>query len=108
MNEKNKDHTYVTVYDLTLHKSYYNNGFFNLGVDVDRFVRRDDGPIQIRLGDSDEVLVGRVDRNANQNGTPRIHVGAELVEWFKRHYSLREVVQVVVVAPDQLMIRKLG
>lgn len=41
--------TSLPVYKLTLHKTYYDKGFFNLGVDVDRFVRADSGPVSILL-----------------------------------------------------------
>ena len=58
-------------YKLTLHKTYYDKGFFNLGVEIERFVRPSSGPIKILLGYSKEQINGRVDREANQNGTPR-------------------------------------
>ena len=37
------------VYELTLHKTYYDDGFFNLGVGVEGLVRPDNGPVTIEL-----------------------------------------------------------
>ncbi len=95
-----------TIYRLTLHKTYYDKGFFNLGVDVDQFVRPGNGPIKIRLGSSPAEIVGSVNRDANQNGTPRIMGGVAVSRWFQNNCELMEVVEVVVVAPGELHIRK--
>jgi hypothetical protein len=91
-------------YKLKLHKSYYDKGFFNLGIDVDRFVRRDNGPIFIELGDAHAEICCEVDRDANANGTPRIMGGAELRNWFHRSFKELDVVEVTVVSPDRLKI----
>jgi len=93
------------VYTLTLHPSYYEKGFFNLGVDVERFVRGDDGPITLLLGDARRQLDGRVSRKANTNGTPRIHGGTALRDWFFGNFSLGDTVAVHVEAPDRLWLR---
>ncbi len=58
------------VYLLTLGKTYYDKGFFNLGVEVDRYVRRDSGPITLALGHKSHIIEGHVNREANPNGTP--------------------------------------
>jgi hypothetical protein len=92
-------------YKLTLHKSYYDKGFFNVGVDVDRFVRPDSGPISIQLGPSRAEIRGTVNREANTNGTPRIMGGAELRNWFHRACKELDVVDVAVLAPDRLWIK---
>ena len=92
------------VYQLTLHKSYYDKGFFNLGVSVEGLVRPDNGPITIELGGSHRRIEGRVDRNANQNGTPRIFGGAELRNWLQSTFSEGDQVEVQVRRPDLLRI----
>jgi len=93
-------------YQLKLHQTYYDQGFFNLGVAVDRFIRSENGPITICLGNQSNELQGKVNRDANQNGTPRIMGGAELRNWFQRNFSLGETVDVVVLAPDKLLIAR--
>lgn len=91
-------------YSLTLRKAYYNNGFFNLGVAVDRFIRPDSGPVSIFLGRAQAEMTGRVDRNANVNGTPRVFGGVELRNWFQRNFEEMDVVQVVILGPDKISL----
>ena len=98
--------TALPVYKLTLHKTYYDKGFFNLGVDVERFVRSDSGPITILLGDSKARIEGRVDRTANVNGTPRVFGGVELQHWIQRHYDLKDVIDVYIQSPDEIWIKR--
>ena len=93
------------IYRLTLHKTYYNKGFFNVGVEAERFVRSDNGPVQVVLGDDARSLEGRVDRTANQNGTPRIHVGSALRNWFFENCHLDDEVCIVFESPDVLRIK---
>lgn len=95
--------TYPT-YDLTLHKTYYEKGFFNLGVDVERFVTKDEGPVSLLLGRQRQQIGGRVTRTANQNGTPRVFGGAELRDWFFANFNMLDQVQVVVLSPAELQI----
>lgn len=91
-------------YELTLHKSYYDKGFFNLGASVDKYVRQDSGDVKLILGSSKRVVDGRVDRDANQNGTPRVHGGAELRDWFFQNYKLNDQVPVAILSPMELQI----
>lgn len=91
-------------YNLTLHETYYEKGFFNLGVSVDRYIRETSGPITITLGKSNRTLNGTVNREANQNGTPRIFGGSELRDWFFNNYSLKDEVEVVIVSPNEIHI----
>lgn len=93
-------------YPLTLHKTYYEQGFFNLGVDVERYVRRDDGTVRLRLGACGRSLSGRVSRRWNRNGTPRVQGGAELRNWSQREFRHGEAVLVEIVAPDEMRLRR--
>lgn len=82
-------------FPLKLHKTYYNQGFFNLRVDWDRIVRKDNGPVVI------ELLFGHklewwVDRSANPNGTARVFGRVELRNWFQRHYRQGDVVEIIL------------
>lgn len=93
------------IYRLRLSKTYYNEGFFNLGVDVERFITYDEGPITILVGEDRQEISGRVTRKANQNGTPRIFGGAELRDWFQENFKRGEIGQVVILEPDRVWIR---
>jgi hypothetical protein len=75
----------MNVYKLKLYKTYYNQGFFNIPVDYDHFVRRDEGPIEIELAGSSRIS-GQVNRSANQNGTARIMGRVVLRDWFQSRF----------------------
>ena len=92
------------VYQLTLRKTYHDQGFFNLRVGVESLVRPDNGPITIELGGSYRRIEGRADRNANQNGTPRVFGGAELQNWLQRNFAMGDQVEVHVLQPGLVRI----
>ena len=92
-------------YELTLHKTYYDKGFFNLGVEVDRFVRKDSGPAVLALGESRSKIPVQVNREANQNGTPRIMGGASLRNWLQRNCRKGEIVTVEISSPAEMWLR---
>jgi len=77
----------MPVFKLILSKTYYNKGFFNVPVAFERFVRPDNGPVEILLGSKGMPNVGRVDRRANSNETPRVHGNKELRDWFHSNHS---------------------
>ena len=91
-------------YKLTLHKTYYDKGFFNLGVSVERFVRKDSGPAKVLLGGSARTLDVTVNRDANQNGTPRIMGGSELRNWLQKNFDLGDTVDIVIESPTRFRI----
>ena len=93
------------VYTLTLHKTYYDKGFFNLGVDVERYVRKDSGPAVLFLGTSKTRLDVKVDREANLNGTPRIHGGPELRNWLYSNCKLGALVKVSILGPSEFWLQ---
>lgn len=92
-------------YKLRLGKTYYSKGFFNLGVDVERFLTYDEGSIRILIGEEKRIITGRITRKANQNGSPRIFGGAELKDWFQANYRKGQQIDVVVLAPDEIWIK---
>ena len=92
-------------YQLKLHKSYYEKGFFNLGVDVERYLTYEEGIIDILVGKGEQKIEGRITRKANQNGTPRIYGRSELRDWFQDNYKKGEKVQVVILDPKRVWIK---
>jgi hypothetical protein len=91
-------------YELTLHKTYYEKGFFNLGVSVDKYVRQHNGEVKLILGTSKRVLMGKIDRDANLNRTPRVFGGPELRNWLFENYKVKDRVIITILAPDQIQI----
>jgi hypothetical protein len=95
----------MPLFDLTLHKTYYKQGFFNVPVDYQGYVRPSDGPVELILGTSGTRIEGRVDRRANQNGTPRIFGGAKLRDWFQRNCAQGGIVRVDLSSFDSIQFR---
>ena len=92
------------VFELTLHATYYNQGFFNVVTDFDRYVRPDEGPVVLVLGNRFQEIEARVDRSANRNSTARVMGGAPLRRWFQTHFQVRDIVPVRFEAPDRLVL----
>jgi hypothetical protein len=91
-------------FQLVLHETYYQKGFFNIPVAFDQSVRDDNGTIRIYLGNTDDYIDGRVDRTANLNGTARIFGGRELRDWFQREFNIKDVVTVKFLSPEVILL----
>jgi hypothetical protein len=94
------------VYRLTLQRTYYDKGFFNLGVDVSGFVRKTSGPATLLLGPNRVPVQVGVNRDANQNGTPRIMGGANVRDWIQRNLREMEVVNVEILDLETYWLRR--
>jgi len=94
------------IYELTLHKTYYDKGFFNLGIDVDSYIKASNGIINIYLGESKEKITGKLNRNANLNSTPRIYGGKVLKDWFQKYFDLKDIVLVYILSTNEIWIKK--
>lgn len=91
------------VFHLRLERSYYEKGFFNVPVRYDDFVRKDDGPVVLLLGDERQIE-GRVDRSANNNRTARVMGRSALRNWFKENYSQGDTVPITFESPQRLRL----
>ena len=89
---------------LTLHKTYYNQGFWNIPVDLDSHVRKDEGPITLLLGKYRQEIQAHVNRSANQNGTARIMGKRALRDWFQQNYAVMDNVPVRFVTPNLIVL----
>ena len=106
-SSKNLNNEYnCPIYNLTLHQTYYDKGFFNLGISVDKYIRSSNGTIHILLGESKLEVIGNVNRNANLNSTPRIFGGDRLKNWFQTNFNLKDLVDVHILTPDTIWITK--
>lgn len=94
----------MPVFKLTLHKTYIAKGFFNITLEYDQYVSPSEGPIELLLGTSAHTIQGRIDRSSNLNGTPRIHGGTALRDWFRRQHQLNDVIDVDLISPDRMKI----
>jgi len=96
----------MSIFSLTLHPTYYNQGFFNVTVDFDRFVRSQEGQVFLRLGLEGPQIQGMINRRANRNGTARIIGGAKLRDWFQKNYRPMETVAVDLSFPEIIILHK--
>ena len=90
------------IYRLTLEKSYYAKGFFNIPVAFDGCIRDSDGPVTLVLGGLE--IETQVTRKANANGTARLKARARLRDWFQQNFSLGDTVRVTFVSPCELLL----
>ena len=93
---------------LTLHKTYYNQGFWNIPVDLDRYVRKDEGPTTLLLGKSHRKIQAHVNRSANQNGTARIMGKSALRDWFQQNYAVMDSVPLRFISPTLIVMGRAG
>ena len=91
-------------YRLQLGNTYFNKGYFNLGVSVERHLTYDERAFAIFVGDQRKLIDGRISRNANSNGTPRIYGGAELRDWFQSNFRKGQYAEVVILSPTEVWI----
>jgi hypothetical protein len=96
----------MPIFKLKLQQSYFANGFFNVTVDYDRYVRKTEGPLRLRLGRNGAEIEAKLSRHANLNGTPRISGGVPLRDWFHRHFQPMDTVAVDLSSEDLMILDK--
>ena len=78
------DNEFEDNFVVALGKKYYNDGFFNVRVAHCRYFGEDLVAIKIQLGDNPlNYCIGKINRTANKNKTPRIMAGLEYKYWIQ-------------------------
>jgi len=97
----------MVLFTLTLEPTYYDRGFFNVTVDYDPYVRQQEGPVHLIVGeDGEQTIEGHIDRRSNQNGTARIHGGNRLRDWFHAHFQPMDAVAVDLSSPGLIQLMR--
>lgn len=96
----------MPLFALKLQPTYFKQGFFNVVVDYDRYVRTIDGPIRLRIEPAGEEFEGKINRRVNRNGTPRILGGAKLRDWFQKNFEPMDTVNVDLSSYDVIVLKK--
>ncbi|MFN2546088.1 MAG: hypothetical protein ABR567_01515 [Myxococcales bacterium] len=98
----------MPTFPLTLHKTYLEQGFFNVTVDFDKYVRQSEGPVAlVLLFDGREQRVdAKVNRSANQNGTARIMGGTRLRDWFLDHFDVGAKIAVDLSSQREIRLKQ--
>lgn len=94
------------VFELQLHKTYFEKGFFNATVEFDRFLGSNLENIHMHIGKTEETISGYINRTANKNGTARVMGGKELRGWFQSHFQEKDIVFVEILSPTSLRMGK--
>lgn len=105
-NNQHKQYMPMPIFNLVLQKTYFNQGFFNVSVDYDRFVRKTEGQIKIKLGGHGLEILGTISRKANRNGTARIMGNAALKNWFQNNFEPMDTVAVDLSSQDIVVLDK--
>lgn len=77
----------VKVLSVKMGATYWEKGFFNVGVDGTDALGADGQTVEIYCGDAAEPILGTINRRANPNGTPRIFGGKALRNWIQANLS---------------------
>lgn len=94
-------------FPLVLHKTYFERGFFNVGVEHSDQFGGDRETIEIFCGRNSEPILGFINRTANVNGTPRIMGGVDLRDWFQTRAHEMEQVTITVMASTAIRVEAL-
>lgn len=98
----------MPIFPLTLHKTYLEQGFFNVTVDYDKYVKQSEGLVElVLLFDGKEQRVeATINRSANQNGTARIMGGTRLRDWFLDYFDVGAKIAVDLSSQNEIRVRR--
>jgi hypothetical protein len=88
---------------LTLQDTYHRRGFFNVPINCDKYFGRDEQSITIYCGREKLQAIGKINRTANTNGTPRIMGAVPLREWFQKRGAMSRL-KISIVDPTTIYI----
>jgi len=93
-------------YDVKLGKVYHAQGFFNIGVDAEKYLAAmDRSAVTIDVVGYRKIK-GKFDRTTNGNGTPRVFGGVELRDWFNTNFEMHEYLRVYFVSETEVRLEK--
>jgi hypothetical protein len=95
-------------FTLTLHRTYFNQGFFNVSIDCQHYFGSDLEKINIYCGSEQLQIIGYINRTANTNGTPRIMGGAQLKQWIQKSATEMGSLNVEIVAQNSIRLTVLA
>lgn len=90
---------------VTLQPTYMRHGFFNVGIANEDLLGQDGETIEFFLDDSDDAVLGTINRRQNANKTPRLMGGAGLRDWFQSEFQEMDDLEVCVLSPRSIRLR---
>src|SRR5690606_14693712 len=95
-----------TRFEILLGQTYFNQGFFNVGIEYSDLFGSDNAKIDIYIdGNIDKPLTGYINRTANKNGTPRIMGGKELKNWINKSHKLNDLLKIEIISPVSIKLK---
>lgn len=91
---------------VTIGKTYFRQGFFNVPVDFERYFAGDGSTATIVLAGDPSPCEVRLNRRVNQNETPRVMGGVKLRDWLHENARIGGQIRVIIHGPTQLEIRQ--
>ena len=89
---------------VTMGKTYFRQGFFNVPVDHERYFAGDGAIAAIYLPGVISPVHGKLNRSANGNHTPRVIGGVKLRDWLQRHVRAGAQIRVVIHGPKHITV----
>ena len=95
----------LSEFQITLHPTYFNQGFFNVFVEQEGYFGGHGDHIEIFTGDASTPVIGTINRTSNTNKTPRIFGGLPLRDWFQQVSSVGGRINVSVHTPCEIHLQ---
>jgi ribonuclease VapC len=90
---------------IKLHKAFYRQGFFNVGVEHERYFGPHNTAVEIYVENTKLPIAGRISRTAQRNGTPRIMGHSGLRKYFQSRFHEGDLVDVTIETPERIRIQ---
>lgn len=101
------DNEFENKFVVALGKKYFNDGFFNVRVKHSNLFGEDLSNIKIQLGKNPlNYCVGKINRTANNNKTPRIFAGKKYKNWIQENFERGELFHVEIIEKDLIKLTK--
>lgn len=91
-------------FTFVLRQTYFDQGFFNVGVAAAALIGADGEAIDIYLDANQQSVLGMINRRANSNGSPRIMGGMGLRAWFHKIGVVGSEIPVEVLSPTAIKL----
>lgn len=89
---------------VTMGATYWNNGFFNTGIETSEHFGADGQLIELFLGDATEPVLGTINRTANSNHSPRIFGGRAVKAWVQKEMPLGAQMRIELLSPTSIRL----
>jgi len=94
----------VEQFSVTLQKTYWERGFFNVPVAEARSFGADGQMIDIFCGATNRPITGAINRSCNKTYAPRILGGTGLRDWFQANFKTLDEITIHVLSPNTIRI----